>query len=464
MTKLPEAFARNMQALIGESETIELLQALEREAPTSIRLSKHKPLADMAKGLRPVPWCEQGYYLETRPVFTGQAALHGGCYYVQEASSMLLWQAKAVLGDRPYTALDLCAAPGGKSTLLLDLLPEGSVLVSNEVVRHRANILAENLQKWGNPRSIVTNAMPETLGRLRGAFDLILVDAPCSGEGMFRKDLSARSEWSDASPIACAERQRSILADVWQALAPEGLIVYSTCTMNREENEDIVAYIIEELGAEPISLGEIGSGVWSSAFSPYPCYRMMPHRAEGEGLFLAVMRKVSDDESGAYKGKKSKKAKKGKAGAKTAVPSEAYSWLIDADSYTWEEQGELLMAYPKEIVELLSDLQAERVPIVTAGIAVATMKGKSLIPETALALSTAFDRSAFGGGVALEREQVIPYLSREAIQLPEGLSAGFYYVHHEGIPLGFIKHLGNRTNNLYPQEWRIRHGEKLKSL
>ena len=309
---LPVAFEASIKKLLREDEAQQLLHALDEEAPTSIRISQAKSeyfnllkKGDLSSSF--VPWCPWGYYLDKRPTFTGDALFHAGTYYVQEASSMLIYQVKPLLGEDPIVALDLCAAPGGKSTLLLDMLPQGSVLVSNEIVRHRANILEENLLKWGNPNSIITSTTPKSLGKATGLFDMMLVDAPCSGEGMFRKDMQAREEWQPNSPKLCADRQRLILSDVWDSLKEGGLLVYSTCTINQEENEDIVQYIVEILGAEAINLGDISGGVWKSPFLQYPCYRMLPHKAQGEGLFMAVLRKTSATEPSRIKTNKGKK-------------------------------------------------------------------------------------------------------------------------------------------------------------
>lgn len=464
-------FCEMMIELLGKDEAQELCLALESNPPSSIRLSRHK--ADRSKlslGLdEAVPWCQDGYYLRERPVFTGQAAFHSGLFYVQEASSMLLSQIEGLLGEAPLTALDLCAAPGGKSTLLLDILPKGSVLVANEVVHHRANILAENLHKWGNPRHIVTQAHPSKYSTLRECFDLVLVDAPCSGEGMFRKDHDARKEWHKDSPRLCAERQREILTDVWHSLKAGGLLVYSTCTMNRYENEDIVAYIAEQLGATPIGLDPLHESVWLSPLSDYPCYRMMPHRCRGEGLFMAVFRKVASNEEAVTtmtkaKVQASKSSKKGKSTdpchRREAIPKEVYDYVSSPQDFAWDLLQDEVKAYPHELLPILTRLQSERLPIVSAGIPVASIKGKSLIPHTALALSTSYNPDAFEA-VALRDEELIPYLSREAISLDASYRPGIKLVHWQGIPLGFVKHLGNRSNNLYPQEWRIRHAHKL---
>ena len=246
-----------MRPLLG-SEAEAFFAALDSPAPVSIRRNPNKPgigttVMDLPTN-KSVPWCPLGTYLAERPSFTNDPVFHAGGYYVQEASSMFLWQLKPLLGESPVRALDLCASPGGKSTLLTNILPEGSVLVSNEVIHHRANILAENMIKWGYSTGIVTEADPDRLKSAGETFDFILVDAPCSGEGMFRKDEAARSEWSLQNVELCARRQQRILSAAWEMLQPGGLLAYSTCTFNTLENEDNLAFLINTFGAEPVAL------------------------------------------------------------------------------------------------------------------------------------------------------------------------------------------------------------------
>ena len=269
-TPLPTGFIQQIHELLPE-EAPALLRALDEEPSVSIRLNARKTEGiDLPLALGDaVPWAGPlGYYLDQRPSFTADPLWHAGFYYVQEASSMLLSLVKPLLGEEPLTALDLCAAPGGKSTLLLDLLPEGSVLVSNELIRSRAQILAENIQKWGSTQSIVTSTEPRVLGKLRTTFDFILVDAPCSGEGMLRKDEEARRQWSPGLVVQCARQQREILEDIWPALRPGGILVYSTCTFNRDEDEAMVGYLVEEFGAEPLALPDCPNEIIPSTLSP----------------------------------------------------------------------------------------------------------------------------------------------------------------------------------------------------
>lgn len=456
-TPLPTGFREQIHELLPE-EAHALLRALDEEPSVSIRLNARK-----SKGIElplplgnAVPWAGPlGYYLDQRPSFTADPLWHAGCYYVQEASSMLLSLVKPLLGEEPLTALDLCAAPGGKSTLLLDLLPEGSVLVSNELIRSRAQILAENIQKWGSTQSIVTSTEPRVLGKLRTTFDFILVDAPCSGEGMLRKDEEARRQWSPSLVAQCARQQREILEDIWPALRPGGILVYSTCTFNREEDEAMVSYLVEEFGAEPLALPDCPNEIIPSTLSPYPCYRMMPHRVRGEGLFLCVLRKSKDEVPTKVK------PPKGKGRGSAKVPAEVLAWLAEdlrQDLILQQVGDDQLVAYLPSVLSLVEQLQALKVPILNSGIPLAEVKGKNYLPHPALALSLALAEEAFPR-VEVSQETAIRYLAREAIILPETTPKGFVLICYQGQALGFVKHLGNRSNNLYPQAWRIRHPE-----
>lgn len=456
-TPLPTGFIQQIHELLPD-EAPALLQALDEEPSVSIRLNARKTKGiDLPLPLgEAVPWAGPlGYYLDQRPSFTADPLWHAGCYYVQEASSMLLSLVKPLLGEKPLTALDLCAAPGGKSTLLLDLLPEGSVLVSNELIRSRAQILAENIQKWGPTQSIVTSTEPRVLGKLRTTFDFILVDAPCSGEGMLRKDEEARRQWSPGLVAQCARQQREILEDIWPALRPGGILVYSTCTFNREEDEAMIGYLVEEFGAEPLALPDCPNEITPSALSPYPCYRMMPHRVRGEGLFLAVLRKSEDEVRAKVK------PSKGKGRGSVKVPAEVLAWLAEdlrQDLILQQVGDDQLVAYSSSVLSLVEQLQALKVPILTSGIPLAEVKGKNYLPHPALALSLALAKEAFPR-VEVTQETAIRYLAREAIILPEATPRGFVLICYQGRALGFVKHLGNRSNNLYPQAWRIRHPE-----
>ena len=461
-TPIPALFSDQLRELLP-TEADALLASLDEEASVSVRLNRRKtetPPASLPIG-EAVPWAKPvGFYLDGRPAFAADPLWHAGVYYVQEASSMLLRLVAPLLGEEPLRALDLCAAPGGKSTLLVDLLPEGSTLVSNELIRSRAQILAENIQKWGGVHSVVTSTEPQRLGRLREQFDFILVDAPCSGEGMFRKEEEARRQWAPGLVESCARQQREILDDIWPALAPGGLMVYSTCTFNRQEDEDMLTYLVEELGAEPVALPELPEPITPSPLSSYPCYRMMLHRLRGEGLFMAVVRKP-DVELGSAR----TKSARSKIKPNPKLPQEVLRWLredLRQDVTLQSLPDGTLTAIPSALYPIVEALQGAKIPILTSGIPLAEVKGRDFLPLPALALSVGLDEEAFPRA-ELTQEEAIRYLAREAITLSADMPRGLVLVTYEGYPLGFAKHLGNRTNNLYPQAWRIRHPELLLS-
>ena len=375
---------------------------------------------------------------------------------------MFLEQAIRTYVTTPVRCLDLCAAPGGKSTHLSSLLPDGSLLVSNEVIRNRSYILAENLAKWGNASTIVLNNDPAEIGEaLPEQFDLIVTDVPCSGEGMFRKDEASVGEWSVENVQLCAARQRRILHDIWPALRPGGLLIYSTCTYNTEEDEENVRHIVEELGAEalPVATDEAWHVTGPLRYGN-PVYRFFPHKTKGEGFFLAVLRKEGDEEYEAENERPTKSSKnKGKKDKKATlpIPQEAWDYFREKKNITLEWDGPQLRMIPTAHKHFFDRIRDKRLRILSAGVVVGESKGKDLIPSQALALSLELNPSAFPDA-ELTWEEAIRYLRKEAITLPEGLPKGYLLMRYQGIPLGFVKHLGNRSNNLYPQEWRIRSG------
>lgn len=293
---LPASFTEYTRALLGVEEYEKLVSALQQEPPVSIRLNRlkvHRLKVENALSVQP-PWSSEGIYLDERLTFTFDPLFHAGCYYVQEASSMFVEQVLRQHVTKPVVMLDLCAAPGGKSTHARSVLPEGSLLVANEVIRNRSQILAENLTKWGHPDVVVTNNDPADFSALPSFFDVILTDVPCSGEGMFRKDPVAVEEWSPENVEICWQRQRRIIADVWPSLKPGGILIYSTCTYNTKEDEENVRWILQEFGAESLAVdireewnitGNLLCGESASV------YHFFPHKTKGEGFFLSVLRK-----------------------------------------------------------------------------------------------------------------------------------------------------------------------------
>lgn len=460
MVQLPPAFRKLMESQLGEAEAEALCAALtESVSPVSVRRNPLKPMEEMpAEEAGAVPWCEAGRYLKERPRFTYDPRLHAGCYYVQEAASMFVEQAyRRILQDfRPHRVLDLCAAPGGKSTLWRSLLPEGDLLVANEPIRQRAQILAENLTKWGHPDVVTTSAYPEEFAPLTAFFDVVAADVPCSGEGMFRKDETAVDEWSAEAVEMCAERQWHIIESVWPALRRGGYLVYSTCTYNRTENEDNVMRICRELGAEPVEipLDDAWHVSGDTTQRGLNVYHFFPHRTQGEGLFLALLRKTAETPVTKNKRKKRGEARTpGGAGIKNGA--RVSGWLDnDAQFKLTRTSAENIIAVRESLYDDVMRV-CDTVKALTAGISLAEEKGKKLIPQHALALSVALRADAFPR-VALTLEQALSYLRREALTLEAAVPRGYVVVTYAGHPLGFANNLGFRANNLYPQEWRIR--------
>lgn len=455
----PTDFTSYTRSLMGEELFNILTTALEQPQPVSIRLND-KLMPDYTKHLdNKVPWCDEGRYLDKRPSFTFDPLLHSGAYYVQEASSMFVGRATKEYITGPVVALDLCAAPGGKSTHLSDILPTGSLLVSNEINHQRAQILAENISKWGNDNVIVTSNQPKDFRHLHQMFDLLLCDMPCSGEGMFRKDEGAIREWSKENVVMCADRQRSILNDCWQCLAPGGILIYSTCTFNTLENEENIKWIANELGAEILSIPidknwNITGNLLKGA--DFPVYRFLPGRTLGEGFFLAILRK--NGEKSKRKDKKHKDDKKKLmpiAGIKELM-IKANSYINNGERYKLSTDGKTISAISKEYTDIVAIL-AKELHILHGGTVIGEIRGHDLIPSQALALSKIFNRERFASQ-EINYEQAITYLRRESILLAPETPHGCVLLTYRNVPIGFVKNMGNRTNNLYPQEWRIRSG------
>ena len=443
---LPEIFVRRMMTML-ENDFYDFQQSFDNDVVTTIRVNPAKFLNPSA--LTPVCYCGTGFVVPRRPLFTIDPFIHAGVYYVQESSSMFLEQAvKQAITKSDLKVLDLCAAPGGKSTHLAALLPKDSLLVSNDVIRSRGQILSENLKKWGTPNVVVTNNDPHDFQRLPGFFDLLVIDAPCSGEGLFRRDENAVHEWSPDNVQLCAQRQQRILADVWPTLREGGILIYSTCTFNPAENEENIKWLSEFSDIEPVGLKiDDRWGVTITKAGDFPCYRFYPHKVSGEGFFMAVVRKTGGNETPAAKKIKDNPLLASKAEkeiGRTLISDENLDVLRFEDS---------LLAFPSHHLSDLLQIK-NNLRIIHAGVKIGEMKQRDLIPAHELALSTILNRSAFPE-IDLTIEEAITYLKRDDIS-PKSTNKGWNLVTYRNIPLGWVKNLGNRFNSAYPKEWRIR--------
>lgn len=459
---LPKEFRSNMIDLLGNEEFNKLEKSLLGHSPTSIRFNPAKVSSaneafgiDECKIENEVPWSTYGVYLSQRPPFTFDPLLHAGCYYVQEAGSMFVERAIKEYVTSPSRVLDLCAAPGGKSIAALSALPEGSLLVSNEIMRQRVQILAENIAKIGYPATIVTNNEAKDFQPLGQMFDVIITDVPCSGEGMFRKDQKAIDDWSLANVDLCWRRQRDIISDIWPCLREGGILIYSTCTFNTLEDEENVEWIAQELGADvlPVPTESCWGIKGNLQGKETPVYHFFPHMTESEGFFMAVLRKTSSNNESVSSSPRHKKKDK-KTAKPQPIPKEAKNMVQNADSLDFSWNGTSLCAFPKEYTEEKT-LIGQSCRIVGAGIELGEQKGRDIVPAHNLALSTSLNRDAFPC-VEATYQQAIAYLRKEAIVLPADAPRGFVLLTYHNHPLGFVKNIGNRANNLYPQEWRIR--------
>jgi len=432
------AFQDRIQQLLGP-EASDLEAALELPPPVSIRLNAAKW---SLPGSDPVPWCGTGQYLAERPAFTFDPLFHAGCYYVQEPASMLLEQAfrASGLAGKDLVALDLCAAPGGKTTHLRSLLSPDSLLVANEIDRKRQFILQENLWKWGAANTVISGSDPRELERLPEFFDLIMVDAPCSGEGMFRKDAFARTQWSPVLVQHCCGLQSTILQHAWHALKPGGTLFYSTCTWETAENEDQVAVLIA-LGAVPIAIPlEPAWGIrMGEGDLGLRCY---PHQIRGEGFFLAALRKPGSH------------VEEGPLGSITdpVHQPELGMWLNEDRPWQLLEHDQLQFAIDgRHALNIRSISNALR--MLSPGVPVAEKKGEEWRPHAALALAIDRATNAFPE-IALSHDQALAYLRGTA--LPAKDARGTALATYEGHGLGWLRGAGNRWNNLLPAPWRIR--------
>lgn len=453
---LPEEFISYTKELMGSMLFEQLLEGLQEDPPTSIRLNPFKLQQDKTFTIpdktENVPWCKNGLYLNNRPNFTFDPLLHAGSYYAQEASSMFLGQVIRQVIKHPVMMLDLCAAPGGKSTVARSALPKGSLLFANEPIHTRSNILAENMIKFGHPDVIVTNNYPRDYKRTKLLFDVILADVPCSGEGMFRKDENAITEWNPQNVEKCRLLQRDIIKNIWDNLKDDGILIYSTCTFNAKENEENVEWITKELGADYIDISIDKSwNITPSLIHSHPVYRFIPGKTKGEGLFMAVLRKTSGNiQTGTNKEEKIKSKHKKNVQTILAHPD----YLLSAEKYEILMEKEQEIAIPKYWYPTYITAR-KNLKILQAGITLGTIKGKDLIPNQSLAQSIVLNRNYFPN-IEINYHEAIAFLRKEPVALPPETPRGIVLLTYQNFPLGWEKNIGNRANNLYPQEWKIK--------
>jgi NOL1/NOP2/sun family putative RNA methylase len=446
---LPSAFTSHLENLLGKKAK-DLINSFSIPPPVSIRVNLFKKYNPPA-GLEKIPWCSTGFYLPVRPVFTLDPAFHAGGYYVQEASSMFLEQAisQIVKKDEPVKVLDISAAPGGKSTHLINLLHANSLLIANEVIRSRAQILKENIIRWGASNVIVTSSDPQKFEDLQEFFDVIVVDAPCSGEGLFRKDTDAVKEWSPENVNLCALRQKRILKNVWPALKQGGHLIYSTCTFQTRENEEQLSDFIINNNARSFPI-EI-ENEWNLEVTETPAgkeklygYRFYPHKLKGEGFFLSVIRKEKD----IFKNTILKPKKK-----ITEIKSPLFAEYISSpDNYLFFEHNSAIFSFPKNRIDELNFL-SDKLNIVYAGVETGKIAGKDFIPAHALALSTIVSNDV--PTLELNDDVALQYLRKSEVKIDTS-EKGWMLVKYQNLNLGWIKILKNRINNYYPREYRIR--------
>ncbi len=418
---------------------------------TSIRINPSKsserkiPLFEAAER---VPWSEYGYYLKSRPSFTFDPFFHAGCYYVQEASSMFLEQALKQTTDlsKSLRILDLCAAPGGKSTHLQSLISQDSLLLSNDVIRSRANVLKDNIIKWGGGNAVVTNNDPGEFARLENFFDVIVVDAPCSGSGLFRKDAEAIHEWSENNVRLCSQRQQRIVADVWPALKKGGILIYSTCSYSKEEDEEIMDWITDQLRAATCRLqiaGGWGIVETNSSEGNYG-YRFWPDKVKGEGFFLSCFQK----EDGAFQSGTAIKKKPVQLNKNELMLLE--DWTI-TNGKQFVKHLNTVYAWPAHLAADFSYI-LENVRVLYSGTIIGELIRDKLVPSHALALSICVKKSV--KRIELNHDQAINFLQRRELDIKRE-EKGWKIVTYNDFPLGWINVLANRINNYYPKELRI---------
>lgn len=447
--KLPIALLDSLESCTGFDRDAFVAVHETAEKITSIRLNPAKQLPEYPALNIKIPWHPHGYYLPQRPSFTLDPLFHAGTYYVQEASSMFLHEVLIQVAGptAQQRVLDLCAAPGGKSTLLASYFSDG-LLVANEVIRTRSSILAENTTKWGADNIVVTNNDPAHFRSLENYFDVMVVDAPCSGSGLFRKDPDAIGEWSEENVTLCSQRQQRILADIYPALKHDGILIYSTCSYSSQEDEEILDWLMDTFALESCAVAlqeHWGIVPVTSPQHKANGYRFYPDKLKGEGFFIAAFRKKDGSTVGPY-------VKKNTLTAVTKQEAAVVeNWLQDTAGLFLFKQKDTIIAVKEQWRDDIVILQ-QCMHIRKAGVAIGELKGKDLVPEHALALSLLIKETI--PELTLELEEALQYLRKKEVQAGDA-PKGWTIVKYKDVRLGWIKVLQGRVNNYYPVEWRI---------
>lgn len=458
VSRLPVEFEKQMMSQLGEEEFALFEKSLAEEPLTSIRVNPFKPALLDFPIHGQVPWSSEGFFLRERPVFTLDPLFHAGAYYVQESSSMFLSHILSCIeAPRDGVFLDLSAAPGGKSTLLGSYLAESGFLVANEVIKSRANILKENTIKWGLGNIMVTQNDPGHFSYLEGFFDLVLVDAPCSGEGMFRKDPEAIQEWSPDHVQLCAMRQQRIIEEAAALVKAGGYLVYSTCTFNQRENEEIVRFVVSEYAYQPVRIDlekdwKIVESTIQTEEGVFFGYRFFPHLVPGEGFFVTVFKRP--DDAASQEPRKAKDFKHpflnsiGRGDSRQLI--EKFGLPDNSAFYKLQDSVFWINADFQVTFEYLSRFLNIRY----FGVELGQFSKNQILPSHEWATSI-LPKAGFAT-LEMDMQQAVSFLRKEEFTLPENLVEGWHLVSYQKMPLGWIKNLGNRFNNYYPKEWRIR--------
>lgn len=441
--QLPDAFVKRIQKTLGK-EFKDFTDSLNTEAPTSFRINPNKFHLEFSHNIEKVSWSNTGFYLDQRPSFISDPLFHNGSYYVQEAGSMFLEQAIHFIKsqtENPLLILDLCASPGGKSTHILSLIDEQDLLISNEVINSRANTLKENIIKWGAPNVIVTSNSIEDFENLGEIFDVILIDAPCSGEGMFRKNHLSVNEWSENNALLCENRQTKLLHKALKCLKTNGYLIYSTCTFNPDENENNLEKLAKQYQIKCIALNTNNKAVKEVKSSNIYGYYFYPHLTKSEGFFLSLFQK----QFGKIKSIKVNKPEKNKESSNFS------NYLNDAENFIFLKDNNTINALFINHLNIYKHIK-NKLNILFFGIEIGNLTNKNFKPSPYLPFSIFINVNCFNK-MELEYNEIIEYLKRNTLSINS--DKGIHLVTFKNQNIGFINSLGNRLNNLYPKEWRI---------